>query len=292
MSDAVLHKVSSNKAFEGELIKYKFKSAALGGLDAHFNLYLPANATDNTKVPVLVYLAGLTCTEDNGAQKGSFLGVASSQGIAILFPDTSPRGAGVPGEDDDWDFGTGAGFYLNATKPEYATHYNMLTHITLELPQVIEAARLPIDFKRQSIFGHSMGGHGALTLYLASKTKQYRSASAFSPICNPSKCPWGEKAFRGYLQGGVEEGMQQYDATELISKSKEPVHILIDYGTGDNFYKQGQLLPENFLKAARDVGYDEVQVRVRSHDAYDHSYYFISTFASDHIHFHANFLKA
>ncbi|KAG6817704.1 hypothetical protein H0H87_004495 [Tephrocybe sp. NHM501043] len=228
MAEAALHKISSNKAFEGELIKYKFKSAALGGLDAQFNLFLPPNVAQG-KVPVLVYLAGLTCTEDNGAQKGAFLSVASGAGIALLFPDTSPRGAGVKGETDSWDFGVGAGFYLNATKPEYATHYNMLTHITLELPQVLESAGIPIDFKRQSIFGHSMGGHGALTLYLASKSKQYRSASAFAPIANPTKCPWGEKAFTGYLQGGIEEAKSQYDATELIAKAKDPVHILIDY---------------------------------------------------------------
>ncbi|KAF7436621.1 hypothetical protein PC9H_003454 [Pleurotus ostreatus] len=288
---AALEKVSSNKAFAGELTKYKFKSAALGGLSANFNIFLPPNAA-NEKVPILVYLSGLTCTEDNGAQKGSFLGYASEAGIALLFPDTSPRGAGIEGEDDDWDFGTGAGFYLNSTNPKYSKHYNMLTHVTIELPQVIEAAGLPIDFKRQSIFGHSMGGHGALTLYLASKSKQYRSASAFSPICNPTKCPWGEKAFKGYLQNGIEEAKAQYDATELIAKTTDSVHILIDYGTGDNFYKQGQLLPENFLKAARDAGHDELKVRVRSHEGYDHSYYFISTFAADHIHFHANFLKA
>ncbi|KAF9478053.1 esterase D [Pholiota conissans] len=287
----VLEKVSSNKVFEGELTKYKFKSEALGGLDANFNLFLPLIPNSN-KVPILTYLAGLTCTEDTGAQKGGFLGVAASQNIAILFPDTSPRGADVPGEDDDWDFGTGAGFYLDATKPEFAKNYNMATHITEELPKVIEAAGLPIDFNRQSIFGHSMGGHGALTLYLASKTKQYRSASAFAPISNPTKCPWGEKAFNGYLQGGTTEGLEKYDATALISKASDPVHILIDYGTADQFYKQGQLLPENFLKAARETGHDEFQVRVRSHTAYDHSYYFISTFASDHIHFHANFLKA
>lgn len=290
-----LEKLSSNKAFGGDLVKYKFKSAALGGLDAQFNLFLPANSA-NEKVPVLFYLSGLTCTEDNGAQKGGFLGPAAQEGIAILFPDTSPRGAGIQGEEDDWDFGTGAGFYLNATNPKYAKNYNMLTHVTLELPQVVQAAGLPIDFTRQSIFGHSMGGHGALTLYLSSVlngVKQYRSASAFSPISNPTKCPWGHKAFGGYLQGGVEEAKAKYDATELIAKmGKDPVHILVDYGTGDNFYKQGQLLPENFLKAARDVGYDEVQVRVRSQDDYDHSYYFISTFGADHVHFHANFLKA
>lgn len=290
-----LEKLSSNKAFEGELIKYKFKSSVLGDLDTQFNVFLPANASKG-KVPVLFYLSGLTCTEDNAAQKGGFLGPAAKEGIAIVFPDTSPRGAGIEGETDSWDFGVGAGFYVDATNPKYAKHYNMLSHVTIELPKVIQEAGLPIDFSRQSIFGHSMGGHGALTMYLNSLrngTKQYRSCSAFAPISNPINCPWGQKAFGGYLKGGVEEAKEQYDATELISRlGGKPVHILIDYGTGDNFYKQGQLLPENFLKAARDAGYDEVQVRVRSQEGYDHSYYFMSTFGADHIHFHANFLKA
>ncbi|KAJ7492799.1 carbohydrate esterase family 1 protein [Mycena latifolia] len=285
----ILELLSSNKVSGGDLRKYKFKSAALGGLDSNFNIFLPPQSS-TTKVPLLVYLAGLTCTEDNGAQKGGFFGPASAKGIALLFPDTSPRGAGVDGEDADWDFGTGAGFYLNATNPKFSKNYNMLTHVTLELPQVIGAAGLPIDFARQSIFGHSMGGHGALTFYLASKTNQYRSASAFSPICNPVNCPWGQKAFNGYLQGGVKEAADQYDATELIKKRADPVRILIDYGTGDNFCKQGQLLPENFLQAARDAGHDEHQVQVRSQEGYDHSYYFISTFAADHINFHAQFL--
>ncbi|KDQ63369.1 carbohydrate esterase family 1 protein [Jaapia argillacea MUCL 33604] len=285
-----LEKLSSNKAFHGDLIKYKFKSTALGGLDSQFNLFLPANAAQG-KVPVLFYLSGLTCTEDNGAQKGAFLKDAADEGIAIIFPDTSPRGAGIEGEDTDWDFGTGAGFYVDATNSKYAKHYNMATHVSVELPQVIEAAVIPIDFSRQSIMGHSMGGHGALTLYLKN-LKQYRSASAFAPISNPTKCPWGEKAFKGYLQGGLEEAAPKYDATELIAKVKENVHILIDYGTADNFYKQGQLLPENFLKAAREAGHDEVQVRVRPQEGYDHSYFFISTFAADHVHFNANFLKA
>ncbi|TCD61302.1 hypothetical protein EIP91_008652 [Steccherinum ochraceum] len=290
-----LEVVSTNKSFDGTLTKYKFKSTALGGLDAKFNLFIPANAA-NGKVPLLVYLAGLECTEDTGAQKGAFIGPAAKEGIALLFPDTSPRGAGIEGEDDDWQFGTGAGFYLNATNPKWSKHYNMLTHVTLEIPQIIEAAGLPIDFTRQSIFGHSMGGHGALTLYLTSLlngSKQYRSVSAFSPISNPSKCPWGETAFKGYLAGGIAEGQDLYDATELIKKLvKTPAHVLIDYGTGDKFYQNGQLLPENFLKAARDQGYDEVQVRVRDQEGYDHGYYFISTFGADHVHFHANFLKA
>ncbi|KAF8640474.1 hypothetical protein AX17_000137 [Amanita inopinata Kibby_2008] len=290
MTETNLVVLSSSKTFNGELIKYKFKSAILGNLDTQFNLFLPPKARQE-KVPVLVYLAGLTCTEDNGPQKGCFLGIASEQGIALLFPDTSPRGAGIQGEDDAWDFGTGAGFYLDATNPKYSRHYNMLTHVTTELPRIIEAAGLPIDFKKQSIFGHSMGGHGALTLYLSSDTKQYRSVSAFAPISNPTNCPWGEKAFSGYLNGGIKEAKLRYDATELISRLKEPVNILIDYGTDDQFYTQGQLLPENFLKAARDAGYSESQVRIRRQEGYDHSYYFISTFAVDHILFHAKFLR-
>ncbi|KAH8119939.1 carbohydrate esterase family 1 protein [Phellopilus nigrolimitatus] len=286
-----LKELAKNKVYEGTLTKYAFTSEALGGLTANFNLFLPSNASPTSKVPLLTYLAGLTCTEDNGAQKGGFFKDAASEGIALLFADTSPRGAGVEGEDADWDFGTGAGFYVDATAPAFAKHYNMLSHVTKELPAVLAAAGLPVDLDRQSIFGHSMGGHGALTIYLAAPGK-YRSASAFSPIANPTECPWGKKAFSGYLKGGVEEGRARYDATELIRGVKEPVHILIDYGTGDNFYKQGQLLPENFLKAAREAGHDEVEVRVRSQEDYDHSYFFISTFAPDHVHFHANFLKA
>ncbi|KAJ8594808.1 carbohydrate esterase family 1 protein [Rhizopogon salebrosus TDB-379] len=287
-----LKELSSNKHYEGTLTKYQFKSAALGDTHAQFNLFLPANAAQG-KVPVLVYLAGLTCTEDNGAQKGGFMRDAAAQGIALLFPDTSPRGAGIEGEEVDWDFGTGAGFYLDATNPKWSKHYNMLTYVTRELPQVLKAANLPLDFTRQSIFGHSMGGHGALTLYLTSLlsgTKQYRSASAFSPICEPSEVPWGTKAFSGYLAGGVAEGKDGHDATAMIGEVKGAVHILVDYGTADNFIHQ--LHPDKFLEAARAAGYDEVQVRVRKQEGYDHSYYFISTFASDHIHFHANFLKA
>ena len=165
----------------------------------------------------------------------------------------------------------------------------MLTHVTKELPQVIgsDELEIPIDWTRQSIFGHSMGGHGALTIYFASllrfgdntQPKQYRSASAFAPACNPTISPWGIKAFNGYLQGGVEEGKVRYDATELVAKCKSkenPVHVLVDYGGEDQFLKDGQLLPENFLKKAREVGYDEVQVRVRKQNGYDHSYYFVS----------------
>lgn len=163
------------------------------------------------------------------AQKGGFFKDAASEGLAILFPDTSPRGAGVEGEDDDWDFGTSAGFYLDATNPKYAKNYNMHKHVTQELPQILESAGLPVDLSRKSVFGHSMGGHGALTIYLHAPPGTYRSVSAFAPISNPTECPWGHKAFNGYLAGGIDEARGRYDATELIRRVKEPVHILIDF---------------------------------------------------------------
>jgi len=289
-----IEKVSSNKTFGGDLIKYKFKSTALGGLDANINVFLPPAAARGNKVPVLVYLAGLTCTEDTGAQKGGFLRDAAAENIAILFPDTSPRGAGIEGESDDWDFGVGAGFYLDATHPKYSKHYNMYSHITSELPKVLGEAGLPIDWTRQSVFGHSMGGHGALTLYLSSLTSKspYRSASAFAPISNPVNAPWGQKAFGGYLKGGTEEAKARYDATELIVLAKGTLKILVDCGTGDQFYQQMQLLPETFAKAAEASGHKGTEVTVRMHDEYDHSYYFISTFAPEHVQFHAKALKA
>jgi len=287
-----LEKGPANKTFGGELAKYSFKSEVLGDLKASFNLFLPEAAVKGEKVPLLIYLAGLTCTEDTGAQKGGFLRDAADEGLAILFPDTSPRGAGIEGEDKDWDFGTGAGFYIDATNPTYAKYYNMYTHITQELPAVIGKAGVPIDFTRMSIFGHSMGGHGALIIYLKSKGA-FRSVSAFSPICNPTECNWGKKAFSGYLKGGVEEAKGKYDATDLIATLPGPFNILIDYGTADQFLKDGQLLPENLTKAwSEKSGHDDLEVKIRAQDGYDHSYYFISTFARDHIQFHARALKA
>jgi len=241
----------------------------------------------------LYYLAGLECSEDTGAQKGGFFRYATEGGIAIVFPDTSPRGAGIPGEDDSWDFGTGAGFYLDATAPEWSKHYRMYTHIRDEIPSVLKQNDFPLDFSRQSIFGHSMGGHGALTIYLKNidSSTPYLSASAFAPVSNPTKAPWGEKAFKGYLSGGVEEG-KAHDATELVSKVKGKVNILMDYGDGDKFYQQKQLLPEHFVEAAEKAGHGSNEITSRLQSGYDHSYYFISTFAADHIQFHAKFLNA
>ncbi|GAC96021.1 alpha/beta hydrolase [Pseudozyma hubeiensis SY62] len=276
---------SANKVCNGTLTKYTFTSSSLGSLETSINVFLPSSATSTSPKPVLYFLSGLTCTEDNAAQKGGFFSAAEAEGIALVFPDTSPRGAGIEGEDESYDFGTGAGFYLNATKSPWDKHYKMYEFITSELPSKL--SDLPIDTKKASIFGHSMGGHGALTLYLKNRDL-YRSASAFSPICNPTACPWGEKAFNGYLKGGVEEG-KQYDATLLLKEAKDGVKILVDSGTADDFYKQGQLLPENFEKVAKDKGFKDVQVRLQ--DGYDHSYYFISTFAGEHVKFHAKFLK-
>jgi len=287
---AELEKISTNQAFSGHITKYKYKSKALGDLPTQFNVFLPQEAKYGN-VPALYYLAGLTCTEDTGAWKGGFLRDAAEEGIALVFPDTSPRGANAPGEDDSWDFGTGAGFYLNATDSNFSKHYNMFSFVTEELPEVLKSSGLPIDFHRQSIFGHSMGGHGAVTLYLL-KPGQYRSASAFSPILNPTQAPWGQKAFRGYLSDGVEEG-KRWDATELIAAAKgRKLNIRVDYGDADQFYQQKQLLPENFVAAAKTAGFGREDVQVYSHPGYDHSYYFISTFSREHIQFHAKYLKA
>ncbi|POY74694.1 putative S-formylglutathione hydrolase [Rhodotorula taiwanensis] len=288
--------VAQNYSFDGTITKYKGTAAALGGLETQFNVFLPKQALDGDKVPVLYYLAGLTCNEDTAPWKGGFLRDAAAEGIALVFPDTSPRGASIEDEDKDWDFGTGAGFYINATKEPWKKHYNMYDFVTAELPQLLEKLSLPLDLSRSSIFGHSMGGHGALTLYLksvlaSSPSTKYLSASAFAPIANPTQCPWGDKAFKGYLEGGLEEG-KEYDATELIKQAKgKDLKVLVDVGTGDNFYKQKQLLPENFIAARDAAGFTEKDVSVNLHDNYDHSYYFISTFAPAHIKFHAQVLK-
>lgn len=284
-----LKQESQNKVFDGTLTKYSFKSEALGGLEAKFNVFLPKEA-DKEKVPVLYYLAGLTCTEDTGPQKGSFFSSASRHSIALIFPDTSPRGAGIKGEDDDWDFGTGAGFYLNATKGEWKKNYRMEECVVREIPGLVEKEGLNIDGSRMSIFGHSMGGHGALSLYLRNPGL-YKSSSAFAPICNPTSCPWGQKAFTSYLSSPTEHA--QYDSTLLLPhfpKDKE-LAIKIDYGDADKFLKDGQLLPEKFEEAVRAEG-REGEVEVRRREGYDHSYFFISTFASEHIDFHAKHLKA
>lgn len=252
------------------------------------NLYLPPQASSSKPVPVLFYLAGLTCTGDNGAEKGFFQHKASEQGIAVVYPDTSPRGLNIPGEDESYDFGSAAGFYIDATKDPWTKGYNMYSYITKELPEALFGHFKELDGNRVSITGHSMGGHGALTLYLKNPG-MYKSVSALAPISNPSKCPWGEKAFGGYFGDDNKSKWAEHDATELLPKFPNDTDILIDVGTGDNFYKQGQLLPENLEAAAKKAG---KKVNVRYQDGYDHSYFFISTFSDDHVEHAAKYLLA
>ncbi|KAI4206173.1 MAG: hypothetical protein LQ346_001234 [Caloplaca aetnensis] len=274
-------------SFGGKLLKCSH-NASTTSCEMGFNLYIPPQAILNSlhKVPLLIYLAGLTCTGDNGAEKGFFQHAASKKGIAVLYPDTSPRGLQIPGEDDSYDFGTGAGFYVDATKEPWSKGYNMYSYIASELPTTVSDAFKQIDASRVSIFGHSMGGHGALTLFLKNPGK-YRSVSAFAPIANPINSDWGRKAFGGYFGEDDKVKWAEHDATELVkSWMGDPLDILIDVGTADNFYKQGQLLPENFEKAAEGKG----RVNIRWQDGYDHSYFTMATFADDHVNHAARYL--
>ncbi|KIW20083.1 S-formylglutathione hydrolase [Exophiala spinifera] len=281
-------------SFGGKLLKLAHQSPTLG-CEMKFNLYLPPQATQNSlhKVPLLIWLSGLTCTGDNCSEKGFFQHGASKKGIAVLYPDTSPRGIGIKGEDDSYDFGSGAGFYVDATAEPWSNNYKMYTYITKELPETVFSAFADqIDSSRVSISGHSMGGHGALSLYLKNPGK-YKSVSAFAPIANPLKCPWGEKAFKGYFgESDWQKKGAEHDSTELLKRWKGgDLDILVDVGTGDNFHKQGQLLPENFIAAAKEIG-QEKGLNVRFQPDYDHSYYTMATFSDDHIDHAAKYLFA
>jgi len=278
-------------SFGGKLLKLQHSSTSTG-TDMSFNLYLPSQASASSPVPVLFYLSGLTCTGDNCAEKGFFQHGASKHGIAVVYPDTSPRGLGHEDEDKDWDFGTGAGFYVDAVQEPWTKGYQMESYIVEELPKLLFEEFKELDGQRVSITGHSMGGHGALTLYLRHPEK-YKSCTAFAPIANPSECPWGQKAFSGYLgsDASSKEKWAEHDATELVKKWKHgKLELLIDVGTGDNFYKQGQLLPENFVEAAKKAGHGD-GVKLRLQDGYDHSYYFMASFADEHVEWAAQRLK-
>ncbi|KAL6239470.1 hypothetical protein BDW75DRAFT_198285 [Aspergillus navahoensis] len=278
-------------SFGGKLLKLSH-AAKSTNCEMFFNLYLPPQAykMPSQKLPLLIYLSGLTCTADNCSEKGFFQHGAAEKGIAVLYPDTSPRGLDIPGENDSWDFGTGAGFYVNATKEPYNKGYNMYTYVTEELPATVFEAFPQLDSSRVSITGHSMGGHGALTLFLRNPGK-YKSVSAFAPISNPINCAWGQKAFAGYFGEENKEKWKEHDATELVKGwAGKSVDILIDVGTGDNFYKQGQLLPENLEKAAKEAGVSGIKVRYQPD--YDHSYYTMATFADEHVEHAAKYLFA
>jgi len=279
-----LKKRKENKVHGGIVTQYEHASTSTK-TQMVFSVFLPP-APSTEKVPALYYLSGLTCTDQNFITKAGPYAAAAANGIALIAPDTSPRGANIDGEDTDWDFGTGAGFYVDATEEKWKNNYNMYTYITKELPALIEA-NLPIS-SIKSITGHSMGGHGSLICYLKNPG-MYKSCSAFAPICNPIECPWGKKAFGGYL-GDDDKTWEAYDATCLVNtlQSELPqAEILIDQGTSDTFLEQKQLLPDNFVSACKQKN---VPVNLRMKEGYDHSYFFIHTFIEDHIQHHAKYL--
>lgn len=281
---AAPEQISKHAAFGGTLSFHRHDSAETG-CAMRFAVYLPPQA-ERRRVPVLWYLAGLTCTEETFMIKAGAQRVAAELGIALVAPDTSPRGVSLPGDSDSWDFGVAAGFYLDATEEPWSRHYRMYSYITRELAGLVETG-FPVDPYRQGIFGHSMGGHGALTIGLKNP-ERYRSISAFAPIAAPMHCPWGQKAFAGYL-GPDRERWKDCDACELIRAlpgvtGRPP--ILVDQGLADSFLEQ-QLMPERLEQACKDAGYP---LTLRRQPGYDHGYYFISTFVEDHLRHHARAL--
>ena len=249
-----------------------------------FSVYTPPQAENGEKLPVLYWLSGLTCTWANFTEKAGAQRYAAEHGIVIVAPDTSPRGVDIPGEDDSYDFGSAAGFYLDAGQAPWSAHYRMYSYITRELPSIINAG-FPVDPDRAGIFGHSMGGHGALTIAFKNP-EQYKSVSAFAPISAPMRCPWGEKALSGYL-GDDRASWKAYDATELARSTAWRSPVLVDQGTGDEFL-EGQLKPELLQEASSEAG---LPLTLRMQEGYDHSYYFMASFMGDHIDHHASILK-
>jgi S-formylglutathione hydrolase len=285
MASPAFEVISQHRSFGGVVGFYRH-DAATTACSMRFSVFTPPQA-EKGRVPVLYYLAGLTCTEETFMMKAGAQRIASELGLILVAPDTSPRGVKLPGDNDSWDFGVGAGFYVDATEEPWARHYRMYSYVTQELPALIDAG-FATDTTRVGIFGHSMGGHGALTIALKNPAR-YRSVSAFAPIAAPKSCPWGEKAFTGYL--GADRGQWSgYDATELVAQVKDAARrpaILIDQGTGDQFLEK-QLHPHLFEAAANKVGYP---VTVRHQAGYDHGYYFISTFMEDHLRHHERTLR-
>jgi S-formylglutathione hydrolase len=273
---------SEQRCFGGMQGFYSHPSTETG-TEMRFAVFLPPQA-EAGKQPVLYYLAGLTCTEETFVIKAGAQRVAAELGLILVTCDTSPRGLNIPGEDDDWDFGTGAGFYLDATAEPWSGHYRMGSYVATELPALIEA-HFPADPARRGIFGHSMGGHGALVTALR-QPDRYRSASAFAPISNPVAVPWGQKAFSGYL-GPDQKAWAEYDASLLMRRRPLPYHLLVDQGEQDQFLAS-QLKPEALEAAAAHAGQ---KLTLRRHAGYDHSYYFIQSFVEDHLCWHAERLK-
>lgn len=277
-----MQKIESIKEFGGWLNRYEHRSVSCN-CNMTFSVYLPPQA-ETAKVPVVYWLSGLTCTDDNVRTKAGAQRYAAELGLALVMPDTSPRGGEVADEVDRYDLGKGAGFYLNAIQSPWARHYQMYDYVTLELPELIEA-NFPVIPGLKSISGHSMGGHGALICALK-KAGAYRSVSAFAPICHPVKCSWGEGCFSAYL-GDNRELWKQYDATELVKSGCEPMPALIDHGLADEFLED-QLFPQDLQAAYQQRG---APLTIRMHEGYDHSYHFIATFIGEHLAYHAKALR-
>lgn len=276
--------ISTHKAFGGTQGVYRHASQATG-TDMTFSVYVPPHSSD-AKLPVLWFLSGLTCTHANVTEKGEFRRACSDLGIIFVAPDTSPRGDDVADDPNEaYDFGLGAGFYVDAVQEPFSKHYKMRSYIEDELPGII-AGNFPADMSAQGITGHSMGGHGALTIGLRNP-QIFKSVSAFSPIVAPSQVPWGQKALSGYL-GDDRGAWADYDAVALIKSGAKPDGLLIDQGLDDNFLSE-QLKTDLLADACRDAGVD---AQIRMQPGYDHSYYFISTFMTDHIVWHAERLRA
>jgi S-formylglutathione hydrolase len=274
--------LSEHACFGGVQRFYKHDSREIRG-PMRFSVYLPQQSRVG-KVPVLYYLAGLTCTEETFPIKAHAQQTAAELGLMLVAPDTSPREPRLPGDADSWDFGQGAGFYVDATQAPWSAHYRMYSYVTRELPELV-AEHLPALAEVQGIFGHSMGGHGALVCALRNPSR-YKSVSAFAPIAAPMQCPWGRKAFTNYL-GTDSAAWREYDASELVARKAFAAPILIDQGTADQFLTE-QLLPEKFAAAAAKSGQP---LTLRMQPGYDHGYFFIQTFMSDHLRHHAAILK-
>lgn len=280
----MMKQIESIKESGGYLNRYVHASSCCH-CEMTFSVYLPPQA-EKGKVPALYWLSGLTCTDDNARTKAGMQRYAAEHGIALIFPDTSPRGNDVYDEPDRYDLGKGAGFYVNATQSPWDSHYHMYDYVTKELPELIES-KLPVLPNVKSISGHSMGGHGALICALKNPD-DYHSVSAFAPISNPMECGWGKGCLSTYLGNNTEKWCE-YDATELVKNGAKVKDILIDQGTGDEFYDEGQLRVESLQSACHSSGQP---LTLRMQNGYDHSYHFIASFVGEHIAYHAIALKA
>lgn len=278
-----LEQIAANQSFGGQQLRYKHQSTSLN-CEITFSVYLPPQAQDRS-VPVLYWLSGLTCTDENFVHKAGAQQFAAQFGLAIVCPDTSPRGEGVADDPEGaYDMGLGAGFYINATQQPWAQHYRMYDYVVEELPALING-EFPVDPEAMSISGHSMGGHGALTIALKNP-QRYRSVSAFSPICSPINCPWGEKVFSHYL-GDNKSDWLRYDSVELVQQAGAQLPVLVDQGEADNFLAE-QLKTQLLIDMAKQKDFP---MTIRMQPAYDHSYFFIATFIAEHLAFHSKFLN-